>query len=372
MQIEKQVCNFPVKNKHLVVPFFLNKKVKKHLIEKYNFTSITCIIGLKILLIRVIRSLIFKLKMKCPYVFLRPFKFSKIRKKNFYKEVRDKECDILLCEYIWYADLLEYVHKDENILTVIETHDIQHNFANYFKSNHKGCAKFDVKLQDELNILNKFDIVLAISRKDEEFFNNNLSTKVVYLPSVLTKDIKMGDKKLAGFSIGFIGSDAPFNVDAVNWLLNKVIKNKLISIPKEIRFNIYGKVCKCFNEATLPENVILNGLKDDLSTVYKENVIMVNPTYQSGGIKTKNLEALLYCTPVITTTIGTYGMESAIQEGCVFVADDEYEFAKIVNNIFKNPSIIHGVESKCKRYMDNNFSYKIYEEYIDIITDVQK
>lgn len=372
MEIEKQVLRFPSEKKYVVFPFFLNMNDRNKLKSKYGLEDVFCICSISVLVKRIIRGIFYRLNMTCPYYFLKPFHYPAWYKRKISRIAHKNNCDLVLCEYIWHADLIDALLKDQNIVSVIETHDLQSRFSEYSKKNSNGIVKFDVTLQDEMAIISKFDMVLAISRRDEEIFRQYFGDKVVYLPSVLTGESKdstrMNKPKLSyngNLRIGFLGSAAPFNIDAIKWIVDFVNQYNIPGVD----YNIYGKVCGCINEHTLPECIKLHGLVEDLTEIYKHNDIMVNPTFQAGGIKTKNIEAFLYNTPIITTTIGSYGMESACDYGCMFIADSPEVFKKTIVELKENRNLIINASNKCESFMNDNFNSELFEIYLSRIKD---
>lgn len=371
MEIEKQVLNFPSESKNVIFPFYVSKKQREQLKKEYNLDEVLCVMNPKIFLFRAIRSILYRLRIKCPYVFLKPFRYPKFQKRKIFRLLKKRGCDLLLCEYIWYADLLADLIKDESITTVIETHDIQSNFCNFSKKNNHGIIKFDVSEKDEVAIVNKFDIVLAISRTDEQYFQSHLNEKplVVYLPSVLSSERNESSvlckENHELLQVGFIGNEAIFNIDAMRWIKDKLLVKK--EIVDKTNFNIYGKVCNAVTQSDYPANVHFHGLIENISDAYMQNDIMINPTFQSGGIKTKNIEAFLNGRPVITTTIGSYGMETAEQYGCMFIANTPEEYITIILNINKNRSILENMQERCTYFMEENFNSDLYDQYIEKI-----
>ena len=231
-----------------------------------------------------------------------PFKPSWITKK-YVNNLVSLYCPVVIeVEYVWYASFFDIAFINHpSIVRLIQTYDIQYLFCKDLSLNQKE-PYFLIDQKQEFLILKKFDMVVGISEPDCRILRQTLDSKnVYYLPSFVCNHIpNILKNKHKTFNICFIGGDASFNIYSVNWFISKVFSNH--AFDSGFVFNVYGSVC----DKTIDfRNVIKNGFVKKIEDVYSNNDLLVNPTFQIGGLKTKNVEALINGTPVLTTKIGS-------------------------------------------------------------------
>src|SRR5690606_29841009 len=66
--------------------------------------------------------------------------------------------------------------------------------------------------------------------------------------------------------------------------------------------------------------------------------VVINPVMHGTGLKIKNVEALGYGKPVVTTTVGAEGLELALSRGLI-VADSEAEFIQVLSVLVADASV---------------------------------
>lgn len=361
MILEKGIREFPADKKYLALTFRVSKKLRKKLADEYQLTRVFCLISPKTIFIRMLRGVFFVLHIKCPYFLLKPFRFSKIEKEKFRKKCQKLDVSILQVEYIWYSDLASEVIKKTNILTIIETHDIQSSFTSCLMEMY-GRVKNFVTVQEEIQIYNRFDAVLALSTSDYRYYKKVCKTNVFYVPPfTFDQNFSFLQKKQhKDLNIGYIAGSSDFNLSSILWFINNVFHNLKNGT---CRLNVYGKIGESLRKKSLAGNIIIHGYVPNVREVYEQNDIMINTTFQAGGIKIKNLEALSYSTPILTTPMGIRGLEGAIKYHAAFVGNKPDEFRKIISFLLMNPKEITKSAYGAYLFIKENFSSSIYSEY---------
>ncbi len=125
------------------------------------------------------------------------------------------------------------------------------------------------------------------------------------------------------------------NVDAVTWFVEDifpfVIKNN-----KNIKLNIVGSnMPKQIRKLCSPSIIIHGEVSDDeLEALYNDVRIVIVPLRYGAGIKGKVLEALRLQVPVVTTSIGSEGLEDA--ERYLRIEDKPESFAEEIINLYND------------------------------------
>lgn len=244
----------------------------------------------------------------------------------------------------------------------IDTHDVMSLRCERFHAAGEPHW-VDISYEEEQAILSRFDLVLAIQNKEKIYFEK-------MLPDTLVMTLLHGMKVRATppapsdpISVMFVGANYAANREAVKMLLTELWARPSLSA---MELNIYGAVCKTIDPDTLPLGVTLHGYVEDLSSAYSAASVVVNPVPFGGGLKIKNVEALCYAKPLITSTLGAEGMERGI--GTAFlVADtvDELESALLTLQDFKNRNALGMLAAAfAEKHFGKNLVYQTLDQWL--------
>jgi hypothetical protein len=371
MVIQKALNSFPAKKKQLVLTFKVKKELAEDLKKKYGLEEVVCLVPTKTIIIRFIRSVFYRLHLRTPYSLLRPFKVSNHTQNRFLQLCRKYQADAVQVEYLWYSDIAAKVLREKSIVTSLETHDVQSQFtANIMATDDR--TKSLVTPEDEYMILDKFDAVLAVSTSDYSFLKGQLKTHVYYVPPLSVNDDyqPLEKNKHKGLHLCFIAGFSNFNFSSITWFIDNVfLKLK----TGDYILNVYGKICDSLQEkySKVP-NIHLNGYVSKISDVYAENDMAVNSTFQTGGIKAKNLEALYYATPILTTTLGIRGLEKTVDTKAAFVCDKPEDYLKVLEDFACHPEKIKESSKAAFDYIKDFYSDENYESYYQSLAEIAR
>jgi GT2 family glycosyltransferase/2-polyprenyl-3-methyl-5-hydroxy-6-metoxy-1,4-benzoquinol methylase len=145
------------------------------------------------------------------------------------------------------------------------------------------------------------------------------------------------------------------NVDAVLWFVNEIFPIILKDLP-DIRFYVVGSNPPDEIKNLHSENVIVTGFVSDqeLSKYYHQCKIAVVPLRYGAGVKGKVVEALYHQIPIVTTSIGSEGLEG-IGDYLIEV-DDARQFAQKVISLYNDISKLNDYSKKSIDYIMKYFS----------------
>lgn len=327
-------------------------KINEKNIDKEHFISF---FPIKKKFIGLFRRILRLFRIPIPQFLLYPLKQNNFTKKKISKICKHKKIDIVWLNYVWNYDYISLV--DKRVLKVIDTHDIQSeivansiNEGNYFPSK--------LNFETECEILKKFDLAIAISKRDYNAFKYKLND-VYYLPfyfkaNILTPN-RIDENKTKNI-IGFIGGDADFNVTAVKRLLERVIP----LCKTDFKLYIFGKICNKFINFQ-NDRVELKGLVENIYDAYGQVDIMINPVSFGSGLKTKCIESMAYGIPLITTSVGAQGIEDASGD-CFLVGDTDMDLARCIDTLIDNSAVRAEMSAKQIKYVNENFGDKNYND----------
>jgi len=226
----------------------------------------------------------------------------------------------------WFFPALEKVAEKYHAKLLCDTHDIF--FISDAGSNHNEKRFFyfpEAEKKLELELLNKFDRVIAISDSDLENLlkhgNENGFTATGSFEYAL---LPIQEKIHNNFRYGFIGTSNNNNQKALQKIIDEWFAI-LLKHDAQVSVLLAGSICKTDLAESFrkkyPQNVQLLGFVDDLSEYYNSIDISLSPIMLQGGLNFKTVEALMAGKPVLTTEIGQRCVAGS--KGIYTITDDD-------------------------------------------------
>ena len=250
--------------------------------------------------------------------------------KDLYNQYR---FDIVFVEYVFMSKAL--LLFPENVLKVIDTHDVLANRHKLYQQNNIKYNWFSTTISEERKGLSRADVVISIQDTECEIFKRYINKKVITIGHMVdTFPPRMGNDS-SRKNIVFIGSANKSNIDAVEFFIHDIFPEVKREIP-EAKLILCGKIGDALDIAN---GSIKNlGKVENLLSVYDLADVIINPIRMGTGLKIKNVEALGYGKPLVTTSIGAAGLEEGILNSFL-VENEANAFAKAVINILNNKDI---------------------------------
>jgi len=259
--------------------------------------------------------------------------------------VQKKKYDYVIINYEGWTNLIRNTDL-KGAKTIVDTHDWM--TLNEFYSN-KNLQLVGKKFGEEIVNLSFYDRVVTISNDEYSVFKNFLGDKVVNIPPSFPENFE-NENLEKKYDLIFVGSDNPFNIEAIHWFIDKVLPQ----ISTKISICIIGRVCKHVPDR---ENIEKVFFADDLKDYYSRSKIAICPMLRGTGIKIKVVEALSFGLPVVGTKKAIDGFSHKTGNGCL-ATDDEKTFADIIENLLNNPADYEKQRQEAIHFFKNNFSEK--------------
>lgn len=271
----------------------------------------------------------------------------RFRSVNFNRKLQSvlqqNDFDIVQIELLFMSPYLETIRKYSNAKIVLRAHNIEHLIWERLAGSEKNPLKkfylnhLSRTLKDyELNILNAYDGIVPITKKDANFFEMNSSVPVLSI-SFGIKIPELDDGKTAS-------ENALFHIGAMNWLpneegirwfLDRVWPKVHEEIPG-VKLYLAGREMPEWLLKLELENVVVVGEVDDAATFIRSKSISIAPLLSGSGIRVKIIESMSLGKAVISTSIGAEGINYTHGKD-ILIADTPEEFVQAIELLYNDP-----------------------------------
>lgn len=233
--------------------------------------------------------------------------------------------DIVIVEYVFFSKALECFGK--KILKIIDTHDIFADRYKMFSEQQLKNSWFSTTKRQENLGLNRADVIIAIQENEANVLRKRLSKKVVTVghPVMLytCKPRSLRNRIL------FLGSTNAINISSINYFIKDIfplVKSRF----RTVELVLAGSIC---DQVADFDGCLKLGSKNELDCIYNAIDIVINPVQFGTGLKIKNIEAMGYAKPLVTTALGAEGLEAGAGKAFL-IAESAQEFADSILDIF--------------------------------------
>ena len=258
--------------------------------------------------------------------------------KNLLVELlKNNKFNIVQLEGLYLAPYLGVIRENSSAKVVLRSHNVEYEIIERYAEWEKSpLKKLWLKTQAkrlkryELNVLNYFDAIIAITERDAKVFNE-AGCKVPIFVAPAGFEIESYNPNFESGepnSLFFIGALDWFpNQQGLEWFL----KNVWLEVHKrfpDLKFYIAGRnphLWKFSKKISKFPNVEIVGEVEDSREFMKSKGVMVVPVFSGSGVRVKIIEAMAMGKIVVTTKIGAEGIEyNRIKS--VLIADSVNEF----------------------------------------------
>jgi len=281
------------------------------------------------------------------------------------KLLKEKQFDIVQLEGLYLTPYIEHIRKYSEATISYRAHNVEFeiwkryalSISNpikkiYFRSLANRLEKF------EKNALNKYDLLIPITKNDALKLKNMGNTKPckVIPTGIPQKNFVKVSIQENITSLFFIGSlDWIPNQEGLTWFIKRVW-NEIRATQPELTFHIAGRnapswLIKFFSN----NNVHYHGEVESAYEFYKDFHIMVVPLFAGSGMRIKIVEAMARSKVVVTTSIGAEGL-GLIPNKHAIIADNASEIRKGIHNLLENKDFFTKLEKNSFEFVKTNFS----------------
>lgn len=215
----------------------------------------------------------------------------------------------------------------------------------------------------ELELVQKADCALFPSPVETEYLKKLLpSARLAVLPAYIVKDVNETPYTLQGRNgLLFVGNyNHRPNIDAVEWLLEEIMPVVHKSLPEVPVLIAGGNPTENMHAlaAQTPGAQVLGHLPEkQLDALYEQCRLCVAPLRYGAGIKGKLISAMEQGLPVVSTSVGTEGIERC--ERAVAQADTAVDLAKAICQLYNDEAALAKMAKNAYGCLQGQFSQEV-------------
>ena len=278
------------------------------------------------------------------------------------KELKEtKPLDMIHIE----SNELLYLADYAGCLPIVYTeHDI--SFLSLGKSYYKKDNQFLWPLVDNLKRIyfhntqfKKIDRVITLSKEDENVLRGFFpKTDTTLVPTgVDLKHFSLENNIRKAKKLIFVGHYRHYpNEDAVVYFVKKIFPLIRKNMPDVELLMVGSNPTASVENLAQEENVVLIGEVQDVKPYLLDASVFVNSIRVSAGIKGKVLEAMASGVPIVSTTVGSSGIDACPGEE-ILIADTPKEFARQVIRLLKDEELRATLVANARRLVEHKYSW---------------
>ncbi len=244
---------------------------------------------------------------------------------------RSQRFDAVIVEYVFMSRAL--LRFGNGVRKLIDTHDMFTDRHQRYLDQGQKPQWYSTTAAEESRGFDRADTVMAITDKERDVFAAMTRTPVITVGHFIACEGRDPALVKSG-SLLFVASDNPINLHGLNWFLDEVFP-RLQALHPSLEVWLVGSIA---NQIGDRPGVIKMGRIDDLSEVYRQAHVVINPVRFNTGLSIKNLEAMAYSRPLVSCVAGADGLEQCA--GSAFLtADEPDDFAEAVNRVMSDSAL---------------------------------
>ncbi|MEN9518108.1 MAG: hypothetical protein RLZZ381_696 [Cyanobacteriota bacterium] len=243
-----------------------------------------------------------------------------------------------------YAALIRQKPEIKLIYDTVDLHYLRLQRAWAINSSHCPEKQWQEVQVQELKMAHLADLTITVTATEQKILETQGVEQVATIPNI--HHAYNGD--LVDFErregILFIGSYNHLpNIDAVQWLCQEIMP-LVWQIQPEIKVTLLGNNPSAEVLALESDRITVTGYIDDVSPYFLSHKLSVSPLRYGAGMKGKIGQSLEYSLPVVSTPIGTEGM-NLVPEQDVLEATNSLNFAQQILRLYTDKHLWNLISS---------------------------
>ena len=271
--------------------------------------------------------------------------------------------DLVVCDFLHGTALFP---NNDDTPSVIFTHNVE---TEIFERQLARNKSFPMQLiwrsqttkmrRYEGYHLSRFDLVVAVSQRDKQQFEERFGIKnVSVIPTAVDLELYPFETPKCSNTVSFCGSmDWLANQDGISWFYNEVWPKVKLRVPTA-KMCVIGRnpPTSLLERTKQSPEWKFSGFVEDVRPLLRQSSVSVIPLRIGGGTRMKAFESMALGVPVVSTTIGVEGLE--ISAGTHYLqADEAPAFADKIVQLLQNASLRDEIAADARAYVEAHASH---------------
>jgi hypothetical protein len=256
----------------------------------------------------------------------------------------------------------------EGVLKIVQTHDACSRILERFRRTGVDTQGREISRRLERKRLKRADVVVAIERGEQVYFEASLGLKRVVQVGFASdfKGHHSAPKKRRGMIL-FYGSNNPLNREGIESFIEH--SWPLIESRHEgAVLYVAGDICESLRTRGSAKISLLRRV-DDLVPLIQEAEIIINPVWLGTGLKIKSVEAVSMGKALLATPEAAVGLVIEGKACPVRVAASEEDFRKGLSDLLLSPSKVAKLEENAvlysREFLSLNYVYRPLQRVLE-------
>lgn len=303
-----------------------------------------------------------------PYIVKRFY--SRAYKKMLVSILNKNDFDVIQFEGLYLAAYHRITKKYSSALLSMRAHNIEHEIWQRIISKKTWLFRLPGKLfvsglkKYEVRMLKRFDVIIPISKRDQErFLNLGVNKPMYFIPFAMDmSEYIFNPEKKPEKDVFFIGAlDWMPNQEGLLWFIDFVWPGIHRENPGAT-FYVAGRNCPEHIRKRIDRNdlnIFFEGEVEDAYKFMSMGAVMVVPLFAGSGMRIKIVEGMAMGKTIVATSLGLEGID-AVNQKDVLLADD-------VKGFFDATLMAMNDEKLCKKIGNN--AYNFVKDNFDIFAN---
>lgn len=280
--------------------------------------------------------------------------------------LQQEKFDIVQMEGLYLTPYVHVIRQHSQAKIAIRQHNIEYRIwerlaqqePNFLKRKYLQLLAQRLR-QFELQHINDYDLVLAISKQDQQLYQELGCQVPVYLHpfGVDINTFPYSPGNTDPISLYHIGAmDWLPNQESVNWLLEKVMPLIRQQLPNTRLYLAGRNMPEYYFQHTWP-NVEVLGEVPDAQAFERDKTLLLVPLQSGGGVRIKIFQGMAMGKCIITTSIGVEGIEARDEEH-ILIADTPENFAEKIISVSQQPERILQIGKAARQLIHGQYDRK--------------
>lgn len=276
--------------------------------------------------------------------------------------------DVVQFEGLYLMPYINTVREYSGAKVVLRAHNVEHEIWQRnlsYQSNMLKKAYLSIiarRLRNfEYQNINKYDILIPITRRDACKFNEMGNTKpMLVCPYAFDPDnLKAPEFIHQPDTFFYIGSlDWLPNQQGIKWFVRNVW-NRISAEIKGAKFFVAGRNApQGLINYLQKQNIIFSGEVEDAYAFIRDKSVMVVPLFSGSGMRVKIVEAMAAGKAVITTSLGAEGIDLTNNEN-IILADSADDFLVAAKKLCTNNDFYLHIAKNAVKFVSEQLNNKI-------------